>query len=296
MKLNILESFYNYLKYNEDLFIFKTKSKYSSIEKKFKLLKHELIKHDFNKILIDKIELNGYTLDIKQKDKNKLINLLENQLYQIEFEPKTSKDFALIHDTHSNNKNNEKETNIFIKRIFDGNFVENNIEILIAKNNINYKKDNVDYLIIVENYKIFELNDLYTYFKQFNFKEYQYLISQNTNKIKIMYGSGNKINSFRLLNYFKQYKKIFYFGDYDDEGYKIFKTFFINNSNVEFVLPFNKIIKNIQMKMEKIPRKLKNSKKDVNIFIKDKELIGLIDIDMKNRYLYEMQQEVFINK
>lgn len=292
-----IENFLNFLNNKTKLYIFESKIRLTAIKMNKRIISFKLMleKESFNKILISNLKFNKSNIDISLKDLEKWKIDLKKYLSIKEFIPKTSKEYALVHNTHSSMEDNEKETNFFLRRKINKEFSEENIEVVLAKKDFIYKEDNVEYLFIVENYKIFELNNFFKYFKSFkldkNFIEY------NIENIKIMYGGGSKINSFRLNNnYFKHYKKVFYFGDYDDEGYKIFNTFQEENINSEFIMPLKEKIEEIQLLMSRDDivkyRNLKNtSNKDY--LIKSKKLRKLLEHNLDIN-IYEMQQEVFL--
>lgn len=250
-----------------------TNNKIFKLEKNSKIL----YKNNYFELKNDNLKFIGIRSDF-------IINEIDSILNFKEFIPNCSKDFALIHDTHNNSEFNQSETTILLLRTSLIDFNENTLKTFILNkyddrlyNNKNKK------LIIIENYKIFELNNLKEYFKNFDI-EIKYNVEYN-----VIYGSGNKINSFKNINLLNSFEEILYFGDYDNEGYNIYKNLKNKlNINVSYILPKKEIILEIQNLMNQENIFLKR-KKDKDYLIKN-DLLELFELNK----MFEMQQEVFI--
>jgi hypothetical protein len=185
----------------------------------------------------------------------------------------TVRDYALRHDTH-NPKIKEivprKEMILYI------NSDSNEYNILNNSNNSNNLKD---ILIIFENGLTFEQNE--------NQKKY-YLNNFDFNKPDTytnIYGKGYWIVNINKNKTIKN-KQIFYFGDIDNEGYKIFKSLEkkINNglehsefNTINFVFPKKEVYFNLQNELKKnYDSELNQENKNKYCFIEDKILIEVL--------------------
>jgi len=204
--------------------------------------------------------------------------------------------YAMIHNTHSNSKGNKNKTILFNVRSFHTFDI---FGVLLSQNKIHTPLyQNKKYLFIVENYKIFELENNLKYYERFVFTEGQEtssnFLNKNKREIDILHGSGRQINTSYLTNEFLgKYKKIFYFGDYDDSGYQIFEKFKNEHKslNIEYMLPQQNIINNIQEIMNdyRIITIRDNIDEKINK-IKNKNLLKKLRLNEG----FEMQQEVFL--
>lgn len=283
-------NFLSYLKYDEKLYIYEQKSTLPNLIKKLDNLKSILSKYNMNKLLLTFIILEGFRLVIEDSKKNIMIDFLETLTKRDVFIPETFKDFALVHQTHNKSDLNKTDSSIFYKRDIFLDFKEENLKIIFANKTSSKNLKHSKILFIVENYKIFELKNPLPYFNSFDLG---IDISEYKN-IDFMYGAGNKINTPKLgFKFFSTYEDILYFGDYDDEGYKIYKKLSSNNDNIRFILPNHNIIKDIQKLMDKEDIQYYRSNCNIkNYFIKNTELLKLINLSQNK--VYEMQQEVFI--
>lgn len=250
-----------------------TNNKIFKLEKNSKIL----YKNNYFELKNDNLKFIGIRSDF-------IINEIDSILNFKEFIPNCSKDFALIHDTHNNSEFNQSETTILLLRTSLIDFNENTLKTFILNKYDNRLYNNKNKkLIIIENYKIFELNNLKEYFKNFDI-EIKYNVEYN-----VIYGSGNKINSFKNINLLNSFEEILYFGDYDNEGYNIYKNLKNKlNINVSYILPKKEIILEIQNLMNQENIFLKR-KKDKDYLIKN-DLLELFELNK----MFEMQQEVFI--
>lgn len=247
----------------------------------FNLVKYSkiLYKNNFFELKNDKLNFIGINFDFILDEINKILSFNK-------FIPKCHKDFALIHDTHNGSELNQSQTTVLLYRTSLYEFNNKTFKSILLKNKKDNNFDNKNKsLIIIENYKIFELENLKEYFKNFNIEIKDYI------QYDTIYGSGNKINSSKNINLLNSYKEIFYFGDYDDEGYAIFKILERNlNIKCEFIFPKKEIIDFIQSEMQKEEIIIRR-KNDKDYLIKDKELL----LKFSSYKLFEMQQEVFLN-
>jgi len=173
--------------------------------------------------------------------KIKNIDLLFSELKEEKFVPKSIRDFALIHETH-NNKTNIDNGSWFLTRevVMKDTY---SYEAVFFKDDFYSKKENIKHLIILENQKIFQIINLKEYFSSF-------LVDGIEDKDLVIFGSGNKINTAKKnIDFFKQFDKILYFGDYDDEGYFIYKRLESLLENIEFILPKKEVVESIQKEM-----------------------------------------------
>lgn len=149
--------------------------------------------------------------------------------------------------------------------------------IFISKNNI--PKNVHNKLIIVENYKVFSFEDIQSFLDRFNIPKDDY---------EMIFGAGNAISSNIINMYLKQYSKIYYFGDYDSNGYKIYLNLKEKLKNITFVLPPREITQKIQEEII-IHRKYDTNKN------KYKHMTSpLRDIFDQAGSIFEMKQEVFL--
>lgn len=249
-----------------------TNNKIFKLEKISKIL----YKNNYFELKNDNLKFIGIRSDF-------IINEIDSISNFKEFTPRCSKDFALIHDTHNNSELNQSETTILLLRTSLIEFNENTLKTFILNKYDNrlYNNKNKN-LIIIENYKIFELNNLKEYFENFDIEIKDYI------EYNVIYGAGNKINSFKNINLLNSFEEILYFGDYDNEGYDIYKNLKNKLSiNISYILPKKEIILEIQNLMNQENISLKR-KKDKDYLIKN-DLLELFGLNK----MYEMQQEVF---
>jgi len=248
----------------------------------FKTKMFELEKHRNNMYSNAFFKLDKDKLTFIGKEKKVVINKIEELLKSEIFIPNKPSDFALIHDTHSDNKANNTQTSVLvlkedISQVYNGKI---NAVMLSLKDTFDKKNKK---LIIVENYKIFEIQNLFKYLEQFQVE----LIDND--KYDLIYGSGNKITSSKNINFINSYEEVIYLGDLDDEGYDIYLSL-KNKIKIKsiFLLPKKDVIYKIQKKMSE--QKIFNARKTEKVYIKNKDLLNLIEYDKA----YEMQQEVFL--
>ncbi len=256
--------------------IFKlTNNKIFKLEKKSNIL----YKNRFFELKNDNLKFIGVNFDF-------IINEINQILKFEEFIPTSPKEFALIHDTHNGSDLNTSETTILLLRTSLYEFNNNTFKSILLKNKDNNCFNNKNkLLIIIENYKIFELENLNKYFKSFDIE------IKDDVEYYVIYGSGNKINSSKNINLLNSFEEILYFGDYDNEGYDIYKNLKNKlNINVLYILPKKEIILEIQnlMSQESISLKRKFDKNKDNLIKND--LLELFELNK----MFEMQQEVFL--
>lgn len=256
--------------------IFKlTNNKIFQLEKKSNIL----YKSRFFELKNDNLKFIGVNFDF-------IINEINQILKFEEFIPTSPKEFALIHDTHNGSDLNTSETTILLLRTSLYEFNNNTFKSILLKNKDNNCFNNKNKsLIIIENYKIFELENLNEYFKSFDIE------IKDDVEYYVIYGSGNKINSSKNINLLNSFEEILYFGDYDNEGYDIYKNLKNKlNINVLYILPKKEIILEIQnlMSQESISLKRKFDKNKDNLIRND--LLELFELNK----MFEMQQEVFL--
>ncbi len=247
----------------------------NGISRRLKYVKK--IKEDLEKYIILKIDSKNGRLSYTD------ISKLEEYLYLLEnrTNPESIKAFALNHDTHNKKieEIEEQQSYFFYKNVRD----------LIPKVASNLVTEGSGLLIIVENQRVFDLkyNELKVFLRKFNFE---------LNEADILFGSGNKVNSKKIIPFFNLYDEIIYLGDLDDEGYKIYQSL-RKNINTPFLFPKKEIFKNIEKEI--VEARKKNEKKKKSVFLDHN---GALRAKIRDLYtlgqddLFEMQQEVFFDK
>ncbi len=240
---------------------------------------------DLRKYLIDYLEFeinnqNGKITILSSLDK--LNKFYENEKTDIVLTK--VREYALLHDTHSKRIEDIRPKNSYF---LYKDFIEQKVKVI--DNDFSNKRK----LIIVENQLIFDLNkeEFLTYLKNFDFQ-----IDEDT---IILFGSGNKVNSSKLVSLLNEFEEISYFADYDEEGYKIFKN--LKFKSKKFIFPTEEVFLNIQSEIKCFRDKFNEVNyncegKEQAILKKDNSLFKLLGNKFNySEEIYVMNQEVFLN-
>jgi len=207
-------------------------------------------------------------LEFKIRDKSKILDDLSRE----RFVPNTVRDFALLHDTHNNKTDVNNGIHLLTRKVVMRNKYE--FGAIYFKDEYYKIFEKKERLIIIENKKIFDMLDLRSFFKYFK-------VNNIEDDDLVIFGAGDLINSKKInQRFFKQFENILYFGDYDDEGYDIFKLLSRDHSNMKFIIPIEEEAKKVFSDMKRVGNKEGLLKKGSII----RELLG---------YNYEIQQECF---
>jgi len=285
-KKDLLFNIIEFIKYLSKEIEFKDLSLYQSnsnisvktLNKRLSIFKKEIEKLNIiNIIALESILFNKHSKVIEiSKGKDYLVKWLSKYIDDQSniFTPTKIHEYAYIHDTHNNSKLDViKKKNKYIL------YKENNVTKVLDLFNSSIDTFKDKNIIILENQYIFDLSikDLKLYLENFNIENI------NLENCIVVYGAGSWISSKRdkLKSIFNKTQYIYYFGDLDDEGYDIYRTF-MNNINIEseFILP----IKNKYIEIQNIM----NEEKYINIRNKENNFYL-----SKDRLLYHYIKEEY---